>query len=171
MTEPFAQTLHGWQNFYTLLGEASATLTGLMFVAASLGTRLINDDNDPKARTFITPPVLYFSLALLLSALMNVPTQTLALLTIQFAVVGLEPCFTAVRRTVAARRGVWPAAVSWHRAGRGGGRDGGAYHGGHPQCLEHNTLPRPRYSLLERCFDRTMPAPFRLICQWENHVR
>lgn len=85
----FAQALHEWQNFYTLLGEASATLTGLMFIAASLGTRLLDDKAGPKIQTFITPTVLYFSLALLLSALMNMPTQTPLFLTVELGSLGL----------------------------------------------------------------------------------
>ncbi len=89
MTDTFLQALHGWQNFYTLLGEAAATLTGLMFVAASLGARLISDEGDPKVRTFLTPTVVHFSLVLLLAALMNVPTQTRAALTAQLALLGL----------------------------------------------------------------------------------
>ena len=32
--------LHAWQNFYLLTGGAAATLTGLIFVAASLGANL-----------------------------------------------------------------------------------------------------------------------------------
>ena len=87
--DTFIQALHDWQNFYTLLGEVSATLTGLMFVAASLGARLINEEDDPKVRTFLTPTVVYFSHVLLLSALMNVPTQTRAALIVQFAAAGL----------------------------------------------------------------------------------
>ena len=87
--DTFLQARHDWQNFYMLLGEASATLAGLMFVAASLGARLINEDSDPKVRTFLTPTVVYFSLVLLLCALMNVPTQTRAALTIQIFAVGL----------------------------------------------------------------------------------
>lgn len=89
MTDTFFQVLHGWQNFYTLLGEAAATLTGLMFVAASLGARLISDEADSKVRTFLTPTVVHFSLVLLLAALMNVPTQTRAALTAQLAILGL----------------------------------------------------------------------------------
>ncbi len=76
MTDSFSQALHGWQNFYQLAGEASATLTGLMFIAASLSTRLIDDKADPKIRTFVTPTVIYFSLVILISALMNVPNLT-----------------------------------------------------------------------------------------------
>ena len=87
--DSFLQVLHDWQNFYTLLGEVSATLTGLMFVAASLGARLINEEDDPRVRTFLTPTVIYFSLVLLLCALMNVPTQTQTALTAQLAAVGL----------------------------------------------------------------------------------
>jgi len=89
MTETFSQILHAWQNFYTLLGEASATLTGLMFIAASLGTSLIDDKAGPKVQTFITPTVTYFSLVLLLSALMNVPSQTPLSLTLELGAVGL----------------------------------------------------------------------------------
>jgi len=89
VNDPFVQTLHAWQNFYTLLGEASATLTGLMFVAASLGTSLIDDKAGPKVQTFITPTVTYFSLVLLISALMNIPSQTPLLLTLQLGMIGL----------------------------------------------------------------------------------
>lgn len=87
--DTFLQALHGWQGFYTLLGSAAATLTGLMFVAASLGARLISDEVDPKVRTFLTPTVVHFSLVLLLAALMNVPTQTRAALAAQLAALGL----------------------------------------------------------------------------------
>lgn len=88
----FAQTLHEWQNYYTLVGEVSATLTGLMFVAASLGARLIDNNSGPKVQTFMTPTVVYFSLVLMLSALMNVPVQTRLSLTAEFAAAGLFGC-------------------------------------------------------------------------------
>lgn len=87
--DSFAETLHRWQVFYTLLGGAAATFTGLMFIAVSIGTRLLNDDNDPKARTFLTPSVIRFSHVLLLAALINIPTQTQATLAIQLAALGL----------------------------------------------------------------------------------
>ena len=125
--DTFLQALHDWQNFYTLLGEASAPLAGLMFVAASLGTRLINEDSDPKVRTFLTPTVLYFSLVLLLSALMNIPTQTLAALTVQIFVVGLIGAGYSLSRQASIRHG---------GAERGGGRCPAALHGRPPQCLE-----------------------------------
>lgn len=89
MPDTFTLALRDWQNFYSLLGEASATLTGLMFVAASLGTRVIDDKAGPKVRTFLTPTIICFSLVLLLAALMNVPTQTQRALTDELGGVGL----------------------------------------------------------------------------------
>ena len=89
MTEPFSQILHDWQNFYQLVGESSATLTGLMFIAASLGTSLIDDKAGPKVRTFITPTIIYFSVVLLISALMNIPNQTSFWLSLQLGIIGL----------------------------------------------------------------------------------
>ena len=86
------QAVHEWQNYYTLLGEVSATLTGLMFVAASLGARVIDDTAGPKVQTFMTPTVVYFSLVLLLSALMNAPVQTRLSLMIEFAAAGVFGC-------------------------------------------------------------------------------
>ena len=89
MTDSFFQLLHGWQSFYQLVGESSATLTGLMFVAASLGTSLIDDKAGPKVQTFITPTVTYFSVVLLISALMNIPNQTPFSLTLELGALGL----------------------------------------------------------------------------------
>lgn len=60
-----------------------------MFIAASLGTRLLDDKSGPKVQTFITPTVLYFSLVLLVSAPMNVPTQTRLSLTVEIGILGL----------------------------------------------------------------------------------
>ena len=68
----FIRTLHDWQNFYTLVGEAVATLIGSQFVAASLGARLIgNDDTAAPACGRLSRPRLFTSPWLLpLSALM-----------------------------------------------------------------------------------------------------
>ncbi len=89
MPDTFTTALHDWQSFYALIGEASATLTGLMFVAVSLGARILDDNAQPKIRTFLTPTVIYFSLVLLLAALMNVPTQTRPALAGELGGVGL----------------------------------------------------------------------------------
>ena len=121
MTDSFVQALHDWQNYYMLLGGASATLMGLMFVAASLGTSLINEDDDPKVRTFITPTIIYFSLVLLLSALMTVPIQTQKTLVTQCAAAGLIGAGYSLSHLPRLRRfyrdeGLSPAMWMWNLA-------------------------------------------------------
>jgi hypothetical protein len=44
MPDAFVDTLQSWQNFYFMIGGASAGLIGLMFVALSLGMRLLSDN-------------------------------------------------------------------------------------------------------------------------------
>ena len=60
MTDLFIDTLHSWQNFYFMIGGASAGLMGLMFVALSLGTHLVNDETISSVGAFVTPSIIYF---------------------------------------------------------------------------------------------------------------
>ena len=76
MTDLFIQTLHNWQNFYVLVGTASATLTGLTFIAASLGTGLIPADSSQEVHTWVTPMISHFSAVLFTCILLSVPTLT-----------------------------------------------------------------------------------------------
>ena len=76
MTEVFTDTLHSWQNCYFMIGGASAGLMGLMFVALSLGMGLANDAASTEISAFVTPSILYFVSALLVSSVMLVPTFT-----------------------------------------------------------------------------------------------
>ena len=45
MGPSLAELLHDWHDFYVLVGTASATLVGLMFVAVSIGTAIFNEDH------------------------------------------------------------------------------------------------------------------------------
>ena len=48
MTVSFVQRIQEWQPFYSTLATASATLTGLLFVAMSLNANARNEqDNAP----------------------------------------------------------------------------------------------------------------------------
>ncbi len=53
-----------WHDFYALTGSASATLVGLMFVAASVGTGVFTSDRQVGLRTFLSPTVVAFSVVL-----------------------------------------------------------------------------------------------------------
>ena len=63
--------LHEWHDFYVLLGTASATLVGLMFVAASIGTTVFNEDHRGALGAFITPTVVHFA-AVLFACLVSI---------------------------------------------------------------------------------------------------
>jgi hypothetical protein len=74
MTE-FHETLRSWQNFYFMIGGASATMVGLMFVALSLGINFVNDENRESIHSFATPSIFYFVSILLICCAMLVPNM------------------------------------------------------------------------------------------------
>ena len=84
MTAIFNDTLHSWQNFYFMVGGASASLIGLMLIALSLGQHLVTDKTRAQVEAFATPSVLYFVSALLIACAMLVPDYAPTVLGIIF---------------------------------------------------------------------------------------
>ena len=76
MGPSLAELLHDWHDFYLLVGTASATLVGLMFVAVSIGTSVFNEDRSPGMTAFITPTVVHFAAVLFTCLLVTIPTQS-----------------------------------------------------------------------------------------------
>jgi len=68
-----SELLHEWHDFYLLLGTASATLVGLMFVAASIGTTVFNEDHRGALEAFITPTVVHFVAVLVACLVIMMP--------------------------------------------------------------------------------------------------
>jgi hypothetical protein len=68
-----ASALHEWQNFFMILGTASATLIGAMFVVVSIGIGFLTRDRSPAIRTFLTSTVANLSTVLLGAAWSFVP--------------------------------------------------------------------------------------------------
>ena len=67
-----------WQNFYTIIGSAAATLTGLMFVVVTLIAQVrVRVSLSEAFATFNTPNVWHFGLALLVAAILSAPWQAL----------------------------------------------------------------------------------------------
>jgi hypothetical protein len=66
-----------WTSFYTIIGSAAATLTGLMFVVITLiaGNRVRKSNHTIAA--FGTPTVVHFGIAILISAALCAPWPTL----------------------------------------------------------------------------------------------
>jgi hypothetical protein len=58
--------LHGWENFYTTVASASATLIGLLFVTITLGSGLSTPQVLDGARAFLTPTLILFGAVLFL---------------------------------------------------------------------------------------------------------
>jgi hypothetical protein len=70
----FDEAIKPWHDFYTLVGTASATLVGLLFVAASVGAGVYNKDRLPGLRAFLSPSVVHFSSVLVACIIAMVPT-------------------------------------------------------------------------------------------------
>ena len=79
MQEAVLSPLATWQNFYTIIGSAAATLTGLLFVVITLIARVRVRVSSPGTgiAAFSTPNVVHFGAALLVAALLNAPWQAL----------------------------------------------------------------------------------------------
>jgi hypothetical protein len=76
MHSSLSELLHAWHDFYLLVGTASATLVGLMFVTASVGASLFTERNQAGVKAFISPTVVHFSEVLFVCILAAVPSQT-----------------------------------------------------------------------------------------------
>jgi lipid-A-disaccharide synthase-like uncharacterized protein len=76
MGPSLAELLHDWHDFYVLVGTASATLVGLMFVAVSIGASIFNDEHSAGMTAFITPTVVHFAAVLFTCLLVTIPTQS-----------------------------------------------------------------------------------------------
>ena len=80
--------LEAWANFYVIVGSSAGGLTGLTFVVIAL----VADAHAVRLtglRAFITPTIVHFGSALVLSALMNVPGQNVTSLGICLGAFGL----------------------------------------------------------------------------------
>jgi len=89
MVDTFVQALHDWQTFYFMVGTASATLIGLMFVAVSLGADLPAATDAQGITTFVTPMLIHFGSVLTISAVMLIPTFRLMSLGITLVLIGV----------------------------------------------------------------------------------
>jgi hypothetical protein len=67
--------LHDWRDFYALVGTASATLVGLLFVAASIGSGRFTDEHRAPLNAFLTPTLAHFAAAMFACMLVCAPLQ------------------------------------------------------------------------------------------------
>jgi len=75
MADTVADSLHAWHDFYLLIGTASATLVGLLFVAASIGAAYFTTEREAGLRAFLTPTVLHFTAIVVTCLVLMVPSH------------------------------------------------------------------------------------------------
>ena len=81
--------LTDWRNFYSIIGTAAASLTGLMFVAISLISNIRRQSSSNTTASFGTPTVVHFCAVLLVTALLSAPWPMLWNVSILLGLAGL----------------------------------------------------------------------------------
>jgi hypothetical protein len=89
MPDTLAQPLQRWHDFYILVGTASATLVGLMFVTISFGSRFITEQSLPSLRVYVSPTLIHFIYVLVIATVVMIPTLTRMPLGVLLVLVGL----------------------------------------------------------------------------------
>lgn len=89
MDSTASAALAGWHEFYALTGTASATLVGLLFVAASVRSGVFTTDRRAPVRMFLTATVVHFSSVLAASLIVLLPLASWLLLGAMVAACGL----------------------------------------------------------------------------------
>jgi len=69
--------LSAWQNFYVIVGSASAGIIGLMFVVITLIASRGRHRSGESIGAFGTPTVVHLGAALLIAAILSAPWPTL----------------------------------------------------------------------------------------------
>jgi hypothetical protein len=101
--QPITLAVASWHDFYTLLGEASATMIGLLFVAASVGSGIFSQARRGALRMFLSASVVQFGGILAACLTMLAPLrhwEWLGGLTLAYGAFGLGYSAMAWRDTV-----------------------------------------------------------------------
>ena len=103
----FSAAVGPWQNFYILVGTASATLIGLLFISITFGSRLVTPESVAVARAFYDPVLTHFAQVLIVSCVMLMPTMTATIAGVALLVISAVRLFgmiTIYRQTAAAAK-------------------------------------------------------------------
>jgi hypothetical protein len=98
-----SEAMGHWHEFYALLGTASATLVGLLFVAATVSSGVFSSNRRAPLRVFLSATVVHFSSVLAVCLIVLIPLQSwlqFGLLVLGCGVFGLVYCGLIARDTV-----------------------------------------------------------------------
>lgn len=77
-----------WNNFYVIVGSAAGALIGLQFVVLTLIAARPQTGSADAGAAFGSPTVVHFGVVLFLSALLNVPWQTINIIATLWGLMG-----------------------------------------------------------------------------------
>jgi hypothetical protein len=77
-----------WDNFYVIVGSAAGALIGLQFVVIALIAEKPVPGAAEAGAAFANPTIVYFSVALFLSAVLHAPWQAITIVAILYGLVG-----------------------------------------------------------------------------------
>ncbi|MBO0910162.1 MAG: hypothetical protein J2P13_00105 [Acidobacteria bacterium] len=107
--------LRQWTDFYVVVGSSAGALTGLQFVVIAIIAQTQAARSLLEIRAFGTPTIVHFSLALLLSATISAPWQTVLSAAVCLALCGSGGAIYILRVIQHARvqTGYTPDAGDW----------------------------------------------------------
>src|SRR5919199_2763912 len=107
--------LAAWDSFYVSVGSAAGALIGLQFVVMTLIAARPHLRVAEPGAAFVTPTVVHFGTALLLSALLRAPWQAITLAAALWGLVGLSGGAYAVivARRIRMQTAYRPEAEDW----------------------------------------------------------
>jgi len=86
---PLSDVLGRWHDFYMLLGTASATLIGLLFVAATIGAGVFSGGRRAASRVFLSASVIHFGTILIACLIVVSPIRDWRVLAVMIAGCGV----------------------------------------------------------------------------------
>src|SRR5438132_2214887 len=78
MEQALVARLSVWENFYVIIGSASAALIGLQFVVIVLSAEMRALWSGSASGAFATPTIVHFCAVLFISAILSAPWSALA---------------------------------------------------------------------------------------------
>jgi hypothetical protein len=96
--------LHDWETFYVIIGSSAAALTGLQFVVIALGSERIVVSTADSVAAFATPTIVHFCAVLTIAAMIAIPHQSPAILSMLLGAGGLAGVLYSLLVAARARR-------------------------------------------------------------------
>jgi hypothetical protein len=96
--------LRGWETFYMIVGSSAAALTGLQFVVIALSAGGQPIGTEESVGAFATPTIVHLSVVLSIAALIVIPRESAATLSICLAATGAGGTLYSAAVALRARR-------------------------------------------------------------------